>query len=269
TISKAEEDSGDGSESGMSVEAALEAMRFKGKPCIHYTQLRATAKLISDGKTVAEVADQVLAATRKAVEGDDGAKNWDWSDEECALVRMCHDWITKRMKEDGEDLSHCLPDDMYSKWQEILKKGERPGIKYNGAGPYIRGFTWGAKEETQENHSPSEEEAPETKEEPPKKPRRIRLLPYDAPDTTKIPRRDWAYGSHYMRRIVSATIGPGGIGKSSLGLVEAVGMAIGRDLLGVEELKRPLRVWYHNGEDPREEINRRSAAICIKFGLDE
>jgi hypothetical protein len=72
-----------------------------------------------------------------------------------------------------------------------------------------------------------------------------------------------------MRRIVSATIGPGGIGKSSLGLVEAVGMAIGRDLLGAEELKRPLRVWYHNGEDPREEINRRIAAICIKFELDE
>jgi len=71
-----------------------------------------------------------------------------------------------------------------------------------------------------------------------KKPRRIRLLPYDAPDPTKIPRRDWLYGYHYMRRIVSATIGPGGIGKSSLGLVEAVGMALGRDLLGAEALKQ-------------------------------
>jgi RecA-family ATPase len=72
-----------------------------------------------------------------------------------------------------------------------------------------------------------------------------------------------------MRRIVSATIGPGGIGKSSLGLVEAVGMAIGRDLLGTEHLKQPLRVWYHNGEDPREEINRRIAAVCMHYGLDE
>jgi hypothetical protein len=44
---------------------------------------------------------------------------------------------------------------------------------------------------------------------------------------------------------------------------------LGRDLLGDEELKRPLYVWYHNGEDPREEINRRIAAICIKFNLDE
>ena len=248
---------------------ALEAMRFKGVPDIHNTQLRATANLISEGKIVAEVVDHVLAATRNAVEGDDRARDWDWADEERGLVRMCHDWITKRMKEDGEDLSHCLPDDLYLKWQEILKKGERPGIKYNGAGPYIRGFTWGAKEETQEDHSPPEEGSPETKGEPPKKPRRIRLLPYDAPDPTKIPRRDWLYGYHYMRRIVSATIGPGGIGKSSLGLVEAVGMALGRELLGAEALKQPLRVWYHNGEDPREEINRRIAAICIKVGLDE
>src|SRR5262245_44308061 len=143
---------------------ALGAMRFKGVPDIHNTQLRATAKLISEGKIVAEVADHFLAATRKAVEGDDRTRDWDWADEERDLVRMCHDWITKRMKEDGEDLSHCLPDEMYLRWQEILKKGERPGIKYNGAGPYIRGFTWGAKE-TQEDHSPPEEEAPETKEE--------------------------------------------------------------------------------------------------------
>jgi hypothetical protein len=98
---------------------------------------------------------------------------------------------------------------------------------------------------------------------------RIRLLPYDAPDRTKIPPRDWLYGFHYMRKVVSATIGPGGIGKSSLDLVEAVGMSIGQDLLGKERLRRPLRVWYHNGEDPRDEINRRIAAICIRYRIKE
>jgi RecA-family ATPase len=46
-------------------------------------------------------------------------------------------------------------------------------------------------------------------------------------------------------------------------------MAIGRDLLGDEELTEPLRVWYHNGEDPREELDRRIAAICIHYSIDE
>ena len=46
-------------------------------------------------------------------------------------------------------------------------------------------------------------------------------------------------------------------------------MSLARDLLGTEELRHPLRVWYHNGEDPEDEINRRIAAICIHFELDE
>jgi hypothetical protein len=262
---------GDADVDNMEVGEALKAMRFKGKPDIHNTQLRATASIISAGKSVAEAVNDILASTMEAVRNDERAKNWNWENEKSDITRMCHDWITKRMKEDGEDLSAALPDEMYLKWQDILKKGERPVIKYNGAGPYVRGYSRAG--EAQDEGSPGEQEAQPNSDDkggdgPPKR-KRIRLIPYDAPDRTKIPRRDWLYGYHYMRRIVSATVGPGGIGKSSLGLVEAVGMAIGRDLLGTEQLKRPLRVWYHNGEDPREEINRRIAAICIHFDLDE
>jgi RecA-family ATPase len=60
---------------------------------------------------------------------------------------------------------------------------------------------------------------------------------------------------------VSATVAPGGLGKSSLVLAEAVTMASGRELLGVKSPK-PLRVWYVNLEDPREAIERR-ASVCI------
>jgi hypothetical protein len=262
---------GDADVDNMEVGEALKAMRFKGRPDIHNTQLRATASMISAGRSVAEAVNDILAATTEAVRNDERAKNWNWEDEKSDITRMCHDWITKRMKEDGEDLSAALPDDMYLKWQDILKKGERPVIKYNGAGPYVRGYSWAG--EAQDEGSPGEQGPQSNSDDrggdrPPKR-KRIRLIPYDAPDRTKIPRRDWLYGYHYMRRIVSATVGPGGIGKSSLGLVEAIGMAIGRDLLGTEQLKQPLRVWYHNGEDPREEINRRIAAICIYFNLHE
>ena len=55
--------------------------------------------------------------------------------------------------------------------------------------------------------------------------------------------------------------GPSGIGKTSLSLIEVVGLSLGRDLLGNEKL-RPHRCWYHNGEDTRDEINLRLGAIC-------
>jgi len=64
------------------------------------------------------------------------------------------------------------------------------------------------------------------------------------------------------------TVGDSGIGKTSLGLTEAVGLALGRDLLGSEQIK-PYKVWYHNGEDTRDEINLRLGAICRHYSLDQ
>lgn len=87
---------------------------------------------------------------------------------------------------------------------------------------------------------------------------------YRAPSL--IPRRQWLYGKHYVRQYVSATFAPGGLGKTSLVLVEAVVMASGRALLGVPVPKR-LRVWYWNGEDPAEETERRVAAILLHFKI--
>ena len=65
---------------------------------------------------------------------------------------------------------------------------------------------------------------------------------------------------------MTATVAPGGPGKTSLVLVEALAMATGRPLLGVA-VPRQLRVWYWNGEDPREEVERRLAAICIHYSI--
>jgi hypothetical protein len=86
-------------------------------------------------------------------------------------------------------------------------------------------------------------------------------------DATTIPRRQFVYGRHYIRQFLSATVAPGGVGKSSLALVEAVAMASGRSLLGVQP-PRQVRVWYINLEDPREEIERRVVAICLHFRID-
>lgn len=90
--------------------------------------------------------------------------------------------------------------------------------------------------------------------------------PFAISNFASIPRREFLYGKHYIREFVSATISPGGVGKSSLGLVEAVAMATGRPLLGVF-VERPLRVLNWNLEDPRDESDRRVAGILQHYGL--
>jgi hypothetical protein len=94
----------------------------------------------------------------------------------------------------------------------------------------------------------------------------ITATPFILRDPTLIPRRDWIYGKHLIRKFGSATIAPGGVGKSSLVISEALAMATGRPLLGIKP-KRRVRVWLWNGEDPLEEIERRIAAACIQFEI--
>jgi hypothetical protein len=82
-----------------------------------------------------------------------------------------------------------------------------------------------------------------------------------------VPDRDILYGQHIFRKFLSATVAPGGLGKSSLVMAEALAMVTGRNLLG-EAPQRPLSVYYWNGEDPMEELQRRFTAAtkhyCIK-----
>jgi hypothetical protein len=85
-------------------------------------------------------------------------------------------------------------------------------------------------------------------------------------DPRSIPPRQWLYGGHYIRKYVSATVAPGGLGKTLLALVEVVAMVTGRDLLG----SRPRhcnRAWYFNLEDPLEEVERRLAAILLHYAI--
>lgn len=87
-------------------------------------------------------------------------------------------------------------------------------------------------------------------------------------DFAALPRRQWVYGHTYIRQFCSITVAPGGLGKSTLVLTEAIAMATGRNLLGVE-VKERLRVIYFNAEDPLVELQLRVAAICLRFGIDQ
>ena len=83
---------------------------------------------------------------------------------------------------------------------------------------------------------------------------------------SEIPPRQWLYGRHLIRGFLSLTVAPGGVGKSSMVLVEALAMVPGRPLLG-DAPPEPLRVWVWNSEDPREEIERRISAACLQYNI--
>jgi AAA domain-containing protein len=88
-------------------------------------------------------------------------------------------------------------------------------------------------------------------------------------DPRSLPRRDRLYGTHLYRGYVSATVAPGGLGKSSLAIVEVLAMSTGKPLLGQRSYSRPLRGWLWNLEDPAEELARRIGAACLHHGITE
>lgn len=80
--------------------------------------------------------------------------------------------------------------------------------------------------------------------------------------------RAWLYKPHYQRGFMSSTVAPGGIGKTSLGLVESLAMVTRKDVLGIMPSEpEALNVWYWNGEDPQEEMERRWAALLKYYGI--
>jgi hypothetical protein len=104
--------------------------------------------------------------------------------------------------------------------------------------------------------------------EPPPPPFVFDPKPYSFPDPATIPSRKWLQGRHYMRGVVSGTIGAPGRMKSTTSLTDVIGMTVGRDLLTGEPLEAgPLRGAYLNGEETQEELDRRVAAIMQRYTI--
>ncbi len=82
----------------------------------------------------------------------------------------------------------------------------------------------------------------------------------DFPPPEGIPPREWLYGTRLIRRFVSVLAAPGGVGKSSLALAQALALASGRGFLG-EHVHHSVPAWVFNLEDPLEETQRRVAAL--------
>ncbi|MHA3913865.1 AAA family ATPase [Halovulum sp. GXIMD14793] len=87
-------------------------------------------------------------------------------------------------------------------------------------------------------------------------------------DFALIPRVDYVYNSFYAKGYTSVTAAPPKVGKSLLGLVEAVDIATGRGILTGKQ-QAPQRVYYYNAEDDIHTIKNRIAAILAQYNIPQ
>jgi hypothetical protein len=119
------------------------------------------------------------------------------------------------------------------------------------------------------NAEDSAHEAP--KDEPPKddKPPEAELLwALEIEDFNMLGQRHWLHAGHYVAGEIVMTTSPGGYGKSSLVICNAIEMATGRGLIGPPPTAGPMTVGYWNAEDDTDEVKRRVAAVCIRHSID-
>lgn len=92
--------------------------------------------------------------------------------------------------------------------------------------------------------------------------------PWAVKDLSAIPYPRFIYSDFYARGYTSVTLAPPKVGKSMLGLAEAIDIATGRGILtGVQ--RDPQKVVYYNAEDDQDVIDSRVAALLTEYGIDQ
>lgn len=158
---------------------------------------------------------------------------------------------------------------------DITKMLERAREKASGAGAF-NSSAENPAEVLKEDRPPRGSTQPESSNtqddsttevlEPATEAKHFYATPFEWKDPKLLPRREFTYGTHYIRKFVSVTVSPGGLGKTSNSIVEALSMVTGRDLVGIKPPK-PLKVWLFNAEDPRDEMDRRIMAACLHYNI--
>jgi hypothetical protein len=151
-------------------------------------------------------------------------------------------------------------------WHARLQEGHKPRLVWrDDHGLQVRRAS--GQQTGDENDNQSSEQNGSTGSSKDNK-QTIEAKPFTPFDPATIPPREWLYGNHYQRGIVTATVGPGGGGKSSLDLVELIAICTGRNLLGEQPIIR-TKAWYHNAEEPWNELMRRLAAVCQHYEIPQ
>lgn len=94
----------------------------------------------------------------------------------------------------------------------------------------------------------------------------LKLHPARLPDPATIAPRQWLYGTQLIRGYVTVLVAPGGTGKSSYAMAVALGLSCDTPILG-EHIFLPVKVSVFNLEDKLEELERRLAALMIRYKI--
>jgi hypothetical protein len=92
---------------------------------------------------------------------------------------------------------------------------------------------------------------------------------WDVGDDTELPPpREWLLGNQFCRSFLSGMTSPGGTGKTTLRLIQALSLATGRALINQHVFVR-CRVLIVSLEDDRNEIRRRLRALREMYGIKD
>lgn len=86
-------------------------------------------------------------------------------------------------------------------------------------------------------------------------------------DFAKLPPREWLIRHRLIPGYLTATIAPGGVGKSMFTILEGLAVATGKSLTGMK-VEKTGPVLLYNLEDPLDELKRRIWAACVHHGID-
>lgn len=112
--------------------------------------------------------------------------------------------------------------------------------------------------------NPVEELTPEQAEAVPA----FEFSPWVAKDISQIPYPEFVYSDFYARGYTSVTLAAPKVGKSMLGLAEALDACTGRGFLsGIP--REPQRVVYYNAEDDQAILDARVAALLEHYGIPQ
>jgi hypothetical protein len=93
-------------------------------------------------------------------------------------------------------------------------------------------------------------------------------LPFLVFNPSELPQREFILGDHLIRGCVTGLVAPGGVGKTSLMVLEAVALATGRgDICGLE-LPERSRVWVYSLEEELAGLLAQIAAICQHWSIE-
>jgi RecA-family ATPase len=267
-ISKANgrDETADAGGADFDADEALAAMQ-PTSASVEDTQRRVILSYLQRGIHPDDIHAKIVSATMKAVEGTPEL-HWTRDVEDTAVTSRIIKQFETACRDCDQAPPWWLPAEFCERAQQTLDAGHKLSLGHNKHGWFIRrqGRVDSPKEAAPATDSGSSDDGGKPAAKSAKAP--VILRPFKPIDPATFPPRQWLYGRHYLRRVVSCTTAPGGFGKSTVNMVEAIAMATCRDLLGEQPAER-IRVWYHNGEDNYEELNRRVLAICQFYNIPQ